>query len=294
MHRQWCCLSLRQRVFPVCAHQDRCGSCARGGVCRRRACLRSIRPPFGLDASAVCPCCPPASAADLLSPDRPWAALTGNGNRQGLLPSTQPAVVSNVAIEIDQPQQAFHQPGHQPGRLSQRQAKQHLYRQTGLDCSIAIMWAITWLAATFARGPGSPIRLAIKPGQGGVRGRMPDGRGGLPADAGRGGARGPGRRGPGAAWQCPARPRGRDKRHRRSYGGSHKQHGGADQQGAGRSLRHRNCANRRHSSRRCCRAGQLRRGGARKSATARLWNRCRRCRARAAASWSRLLRSSWN
>ena len=115
--------------------------------------------PFGLDDSAVCPCCPPASAADLLSPDRPWAALTGNGNRQGLLPSTQPAVVSNVAIGIDQPQQAF----HQPGRLSQRQAKQHLYRQTGLDCSIAIMWAITWLAATFARGPGSPIRLAIKP-----------------------------------------------------------------------------------------------------------------------------------
>ena len=119
--------------------------------------------PSALNDSAVCPCCPPASAADLLSPDRPWAALGGNGNRQGLLPSTQPAVVSNVAIEIDQLQQAFHQPSHQPGRLSQRQAKQHSYRQTGLDCSIAIMWAITWLAATFARGPGSPIRLAIKP-----------------------------------------------------------------------------------------------------------------------------------
>ena len=27
--------------------------------------------PFGLDDSAVCQCCPPASAADLLSPERP-------------------------------------------------------------------------------------------------------------------------------------------------------------------------------------------------------------------------------
>ena len=37
--------------------------------------------PFGLDDSAVCPCCPPASAADLLSPDRPWAALGGLGRQ---------------------------------------------------------------------------------------------------------------------------------------------------------------------------------------------------------------------
>ena len=68
MHRQWCRLSPRQRVFPVCAHQYRCGSCARGGVRGLRACVRSIRPPL----RPCCQCCPPASAADPLSPDRQW------------------------------------------------------------------------------------------------------------------------------------------------------------------------------------------------------------------------------
>ena len=74
---------------------------------------------------------------------------------QVLLTPAQGTEIGHRPVQVSQLQQAFNQANHLP----ERQAKQNLQRQTGLDCRIAEHC----LTPTFASGSRAPIHPGIKP-----------------------------------------------------------------------------------------------------------------------------------
>ena len=86
---------------------------------------------------------------------RAGAAMIGQANVQRSLTAAKGAAVGHRPLRSDQPRQAF----HDACRLLQRQAKQHLYGQAGLNCSVAELALPPALAAMLRR----PNHLRIEP-----------------------------------------------------------------------------------------------------------------------------------
>ena len=86
---------------------------------------------------------------------RALRAAIGDVDLQGLLAPAEGAEVRHSPVQVDQLQEAF----DEAGRLAQRHAEQHLYRQTGLDCGVTLVR----LSASFAGGLSLPSHGGIKP-----------------------------------------------------------------------------------------------------------------------------------
>src|SRR6056297_1419532 len=82
------------------------------------------------------------------------------GDVQCLLAAAQSAEVRHFPVEPCQTQQAF----DETGRLTKRQAEQHLLRETNLDCRVAE----TLLPPALAARQGMPFHLRIKPNRQGT------------------------------------------------------------------------------------------------------------------------------
>jgi hypothetical protein len=78
-----------------------------------------------------------------------------NVDGKGLLATAQGAEVGHIPVQADQPLQAL----DEPGRLSQRHAKQDLHRQAGLDGGVAV----DGLSPTLAGGLRRPNHFRIEP-----------------------------------------------------------------------------------------------------------------------------------
>lgn len=95
---------------------------------------------------------------------RDRAAAVKNGRVQRSLAAAQSAGVRHPPVQPDQAQKAL----DEPGRLSQRHAKQHLHGQTSLDRSVAE----TWLSPALPRRRRSPHHVGIKPNR--QRSKLPE------------------------------------------------------------------------------------------------------------------------
>lgn len=85
----------------------------------------------------------------------PLRAPVGNTHSQGFLAPAQRAEIRHRPVEADEPQKAL----HEPGRLTERHAEEHLHRQARLDRGIAILW----LPASLARRRRHPGHIRIEP-----------------------------------------------------------------------------------------------------------------------------------
>ena len=86
---------------------------------------------------------------------RPLRPAIRDVDLQGLLAARQRAEVRHSPDQTDQVQQAL----DEPGRLPERHAKQHLHRQTGLDCRIAV----ARLSAALSGRRGLPGHGGVEP-----------------------------------------------------------------------------------------------------------------------------------